>query len=103
MSKCRGYLCLYHNGTFIEILIESIFMNKTFLTLLVGIGIGILLAPGKGSDTWKKLVDGFDEYKDKLSKEGTDLADKGKEVLNREKSKVQGVVNDLESAPEWTK
>jgi YtxH-like protein len=96
-------LYIFLNGTFIEILIESIFMNKTFLTLLVGIGIGILLAPGKGSDTWKKLVDGFDEYKDKLSKEGSDLADKGKEVLNREKSKVQGVVNDLESAPEWTK
>jgi hypothetical protein len=83
---------MFRNGTFIEIRIESIFMNKTFLTLLVGIGIGILLAPAKGSDTWKKLVDGFDEYKDKLSKEGTDLADKGKEVLNREKSKVQGVV-----------
>jgi hypothetical protein len=94
---------MFCNGTFIEIRIESIFMNKTFLTLLVGIGIGILLAPAKGSDTWKKLVDGFDEYKDKLSKEGTDLADKGKEVLNREKSKVQGVVNDLETAPEWTK
>ena len=33
-------------------------MNKTFLTLLVGIGIGILIAPAKGSETWKKLVDG---------------------------------------------
>ena len=88
-------------GTLIEILIESIIMNKTFLTLLVGIGIGILLAPAKGSDTWKKLVDGFDEYKDKLSKEGTDLADKGKDVLNREKSKAQGLVNELETTPQW--
>ena len=78
-------------------------MNKTFLTLLVGIGIGILVAPAKGSETWKKLVDGLDDYKDKLSKEGTDLVDKGKDVLNREKSRAQGVVNDLESAPEWTK
>ena len=78
-------------------------MNKTFLTLLVGIGIGILVAPAKGSDTWKKLVDGFDEYKDKLSNEGADLVDKGKDALNRGKSKVQGAVNDLEAAPEWTK
>ena len=78
---------------------KSIIMNKTFLTLLVGIGIGILVAPAKGSDTWKKLVDGFDEYKDK----GTDLVNKGKDLLNKGKSKAQGVVNDLESAPEWTK
>jgi hypothetical protein len=76
-------------------------MNKTFLTLLVGIGIGILVAPGKGSDTWKKLVDGFDEYKDKISDKGDDLADKAKVVLNKEKSKVQGVVNDMETTPQW--
>ena len=77
---------------------KAIFMNKTFLTLLVGIGIGILLAPAKGSETWKKLVDGLDEYKDK----GTDLVNKGKDLLNKGKSKVQEVT-DLESAPEWTK
>ncbi|HET7001300.1 MAG TPA: YtxH domain-containing protein [Puia sp.] len=76
-------------------------MNKTFLTLLVGIGIGILVAPGKGSDTWKKLVDGFDEYKDKISDKGAELADKAKGVLNKEKSKVQGVVNDMETTPQW--
>ena len=76
-------------------------MNKTFLTLLVGIGIGILVAPGKGSDTWKKLVDGFNEYKDKISDKGADLADKAKGVLNKEKSKVQGVVNDMETTPQW--
>jgi hypothetical protein len=93
----------FTGGTLIEILIETIIMNKTFLTLLVGIGIGILIAPAKGSETWKKLVDGLDEYKDKLSNEGADLADKGKDMLNREKSRVQGVVNDLEAAPEWTK
>jgi gas vesicle protein len=84
-------------GTLIEIFLKSIFMNKTFLTLLVGIAIGILVAPGKGSETWKKLVDGFDEYKDK----GTDLVKKGKDLLNKEKSKVQGVVNELETTPQW--
>jgi gas vesicle protein len=85
-------------GTSIEILIKTNFMNKTFLTLLVGIAIGILVAPAKGSETWKKLADGMDEYKDK----GTDLVNKGKDLLNKGKSKVQEV-SDLESAPEWTK
>jgi hypothetical protein len=99
----QGLFMHFPRGTLIEIVIKSIIMNKTFLTLLVGIGIGILIAPAKGSETWKKLVDGIDEYKDKLSNEGADLADKGKDLLNKGKSKAQGVVNDLESAPEWTK
>ena len=76
-------------------------MNKTFLTLLVGIGIGILVAPAKGSETWRKLVDGLDEYKDKISDKGADLADKAKGVLNKEKSKVQSAVNDMETTPQW--
>jgi len=76
-------------------------MNKTFLTLLVGIGIGILVAPGKGSETWRKLVEGFDEYKDKISDKGSELADKAKSVLNKEKSRVQGAVNDMETTPQW--
>jgi hypothetical protein len=77
-------------------------MNKTFLTLLVGIGIGILVAPAKGSETWRKLVDGIDEYKDKLSNEGADLVEKGKDAINQGKSRVQGLVNnDVESNPTW--
>jgi len=74
-------------------------MNKTFLTLLIGIGIGILVAPAKGSETWKKLVDGLDEYKDKLSDEANDLMDKGKNDLNKAKSRIQSEVNDYESTP----
>jgi hypothetical protein len=88
-------------GTLIETVIKSIIMNKTFLTLLVGIGIGILVAPAKGSETWRKLVDGLDEYKDKLSNEGADIVDKGKDVIKRGKSKVQGIVNDVETNPAW--
>jgi hypothetical protein len=78
-------------------------MNKTFLTLLVGIGIGVLVAPAKGSETWRKLVDGLDEYKDKISDKSADLADKAKGVLNREKSNVQDAMNDLEAAPQWNR
>ena len=53
-------------------------MNKTLVTLLLGIGIGILLAPDKGSETWKKLVDCLDDFKDKLKDEAEDVAEKVK-------------------------
>ena len=74
-------------------------MNKTFLTLFIGIGIGILVAPAKGSETWKKLVDGLDEYKDKLSNETSNLLDEGKNDLIKAKSRVQSEVNDFEGTP----
>jgi gas vesicle protein len=77
-------------------------MNKTFLTLLVGIGIGILIAPAKGSETWSKLKNSVDEYKDKLSSEGSDLAEKGKDIINRAKSRSEGLADDLETTPKWT-
>ena len=54
-------------------------MNKTLLTLLIGIGIGILIAPAKGSETWNKLVDGLNDLKDKLEGEADDVVDKAKD------------------------
>jgi gas vesicle protein len=74
-------------------------MNKTFLTLFIGIGIGILLAPAKGSETWKKLVAGIDEYKDKVSDEVSDLVNEGKNDLDKAKSRFQSDVNDFKGAP----
>lgn len=76
-------------------------MNKTLLTLLLGIGIGILIAPAKGSETWSKLKDSLDEYKDKLSDEGSDIAQKGKDIINRAKSRAEGMADDVETTPKW--
>jgi gas vesicle protein len=55
-------------------------MNKTLLTLLVGIGVGILIAPAKGSETWKKMVDGLNDLKDKLEEEAEDVVGKAKDL-----------------------
>ena len=55
-------------------------MNKTLLTLLVGIGIGILIAPAKGSETWKKLMDGLNDFKDKLGEDADDLVDRATDL-----------------------
>ncbi|HMC85055.1 MAG TPA: YtxH domain-containing protein [Chitinophagaceae bacterium] len=74
-------------------------MNKTLITLFIGIGIGILVAPAKGSETWKKLVSGLDEYKDKLSDDVSNLMNERKNDLNESKSKFQSEVNDFEVSP----
>ena len=53
-------------------------MNKTLITLLLGIGIGILIAPDKGSETWKNRADCLNDYKDKLGDEAEELGEKAK-------------------------
>jgi len=45
-----------------EMLARRKVMNKTFLVLLAGVAIGLLLAPEKGSETLKKVVDGFKSF-----------------------------------------
>ena len=77
-------------------------MNKTLLTLLLGVGIGILVAPGKGSETRKKLLASIDEYKDKLSDQVNNLVDEGKSDLNKAKSKVQNEVNEFEGSSRFS-
>ncbi len=64
-------------------------MNRTLLTLLFGIGIGLLIAPARGSETWKRLVNGLDDYIDRAEDETDDLMDTGKKALKKGKSNLQ--------------
>jgi gas vesicle protein len=59
-------------------------MNKTLVTLLIGIGIGILLAPDKGSETWKKLRESLDDYKDRIGDEAEELGEKAKKAVKKD-------------------
>jgi hypothetical protein len=68
-------------------------MNKLFLTLLVGIGVGILIAPGKGSQTVQKLKDRFDGLKDNL-KDGIDsMMDQERDAIKKEEKKFDSVLS----------
>jgi gas vesicle protein len=64
---------------------KTTFMNKTLITLLIGIGIGILLAPDKGSETWKKLKDGLNDFKDKLADEADELGEQAENIVREER------------------
>ena len=67
-------------------------MNKTLLALLVGVGIGILVAPGKGSETIRRLRDRLDDYKDLAADEADELVAKGKKAFNKGKAAVNEVL-----------
>ena len=58
-------------------------MNRTMLTLLAGIAIGILLAPRKGSETWDKIMDSFDDLKDKANDLKNKASDKAGDLYDR--------------------
>jgi gas vesicle protein len=68
-------------------------MNKTLLTLIVGIGIGLLLAPAKGSETWKRLKEGFNDFKEDVEEEADQLVSSGKKALKSGKRKIEDAIN----------
>jgi gas vesicle protein len=68
-------------------------MNKTLLTLVVGIGIGLLVAPDKGSRTWKRLKDGFSDLKDDAEEELDEMLHSGKKILKHGKKKLADEIN----------
>ena len=58
-------------------------MKTTILTLLAGIAIGILIAPAKGSETWRKLLSSVDDYKNSVADQMDKFADTVKGTVNQ--------------------
>lgn len=70
---------------------------KTILGILaagaVGVAIGMLLAPEKGTDLRKSIKDQVDGLGDKL----TDLINEGKEYLSDGKEKIADAVDEIKT------
>ena len=61
-------------------------MKGLLFVLLAGVAVGMLLAPDKGSESWKKLVDSLDDVKKKTMDEIDSLVNKGKDLASKGKS-----------------
>jgi len=58
-------------------------MNKILVSLLAGIAIGILIAPDKGSETWKRIRERAMDYKDELEDDSDGVVKTAKEKLHK--------------------
>ncbi|HEY2350452.1 MAG TPA: YtxH domain-containing protein [Puia sp.] len=71
-------------------------MRKVFYLILTGIAMGILLAPGKGSETWQKITDCLDDLKTKAKDSFNDLVNGAKDMAK------EGRAGAEDAAKEWS-
>ena len=64
-------------------------MKKAFWLIMSGVAIGVLLAPDKGSSTWQKLVNKFNDLKGAASDQANNMIGRGKDLINREINSVE--------------
>ena len=73
--------------------------NNSILALLagaaVGLGLGILFAPDKGSKTREKIKDGLDDLKDSAKSKWNSLETETKEKFSKTKDDLKDTINDL--------
>lgn len=72
--------------------------NSAFALLAgaaIGVGLGILFAPDKGSKTREKLKDGYDDLKDQASSKWNSFEDDTKQKFTKSKDDLIETVEDL--------
>jgi gas vesicle protein len=70
-------------------------MRKAFYLILAGVAIGLLIAPAKGSETWQKIRDSFDDLKNDSVDHVNDIIADGKERVSRVKNDANKLAGDF--------
>ena len=77
-------------------------MKKALYLILAGVAIGILVAPDKGSETWRKLKEGFDDWKEGAMDQINDMVSQGKELVGKGMDVADTAKNEVrETVNEW--
>jgi len=61
----------------------------------IGVGLGILFAPDKGSKTREKMKEGFDDLKSQAKNKWDDLEEDTKEKFSKTKDELKETLEDL--------
>jgi gas vesicle protein len=61
----------------------------------IGVGIGILFAPDKGSKTREKIKNGFDDLKDEVKTKFNSAEEEAKEQFSQTKDELKETVENL--------
>ncbi|WP_333598998.1 YtxH domain-containing protein [Flavobacterium sp.] len=73
--------------------------NNGLIALLagaaVGLGLGILFAPDKGSKTREKIKDGFDDLKDEVKTKFNSMEGEAKEKFSKSKDELKDTIDEL--------
>jgi gas vesicle protein len=67
----------------------------------IGVGLGILFAPDKGSKTREKLKEGFDDLKDEAKTKWDTLEEDTKEKFSKTKDDLKETVENLLSSSSY--
>jgi gas vesicle protein len=70
-------------------------------SVAIGVGLGILFAPEKGSKTREKLKEGFDDLKDEAKTKWDFLEEETKEKFSKTKDEIIETVEDLLSSSSY--
>jgi gas vesicle protein len=77
-------------------------MKKAFYLILTGVAVGILAAPRKGSETWQRIRDGFNDWKDGAKDKINDAVSKGKDLVGKGNDAVDtAAVETRETVNGW--
>ena len=70
-------------------------MKKAFYLILAGVAIGLLIAPAKGSETWQKIKDSFDDLKNDSLDHVNDIIADGQSKVSQVKKDAGRLANDF--------